>query len=139
MRKKVIIFISLALFIIVLAAFTLAGKFPLRSGPGNPTAHEILNNNPNADILKLDGVVYSNVSDRDWVERHDYNKNELIGEVKKQTNNTWWFRNYYASKLPKGTKIYSTNEGTYTKGDAPAFIIIEYDNALLIYQSLVEG
>ncbi|MFD2043825.1 hypothetical protein ACFSTA_07005 [Ornithinibacillus salinisoli] len=138
MWRKVAIFISLSLFIVLLAVLSLTGSFP-HFGLGNPTAKEILNGNPNADILKLDGLIYSNASDLEWIKSKEYTKGDKIGEIKKQTTNTLWYRNFYASKLPKGTIIYDTNDREYTKGDAPMLIIIEHNNEILIYRSLVEG
>ncbi|MFG6147446.1 hypothetical protein [Halobacillus sp. B23F22_1] len=135
MKKKVILFIIAA----VLAIVALAMIFQSHESAGNPTAKEILSENPDADILKLDGLIYSNASDREWIEEDNYTKNEPIGEVKKQTTNTWWYQNLYASKLPKGTKIYSVNDKEYSKGDAPAFSMVEKDHKEVIYQSLVEG
>ncbi|GGF22546.1 hypothetical protein GCM10010954_21710 [Halobacillus andaensis] len=128
-------FISVAGLVIMVLAMI----FQSHESAGNPTAKEIVSENPDADILKLDGLIYTNVSDREWIKDNDYTKNKAIGEVKKQTTNTWWYRNLYASKLPKGTKIYSVNDREYSKGDAPAFIMVEKNDEEAIYQSLVEG
>ncbi len=59
LKTKVIIYIGLSLFLVVLAVLYLTGNFPPNYGSvGNPTAKEILKGNPDADILKLDGLIY---------------------------------------------------------------------------------
>lgn len=136
---RIIIFIFLTLFLVVLAGLTVTGNFPPNLGIGNPTAKDILEGNSDADILKLDGIIYSNASDSEWIQDNEYTRGEEIGEVKKETTNTWWYRNLYASQLPKGTKVYTTNGKEYKKGDSPILVIVRINNELLVYQSLVEG
>ncbi|WP_139184386.1 hypothetical protein [Sediminibacillus albus] len=105
---------------------------------GNPTAKEILDGNSNADIIKLDDLIYSRNTNPDRKPKDGYSKGEKIGEIKKKTTNTLWFRNLYASKLPKGTEVFSTNE-EYKSGDAPFVILVEMDGELIDYHALVEG
>lgn len=101
---------------------------------GNPTAIDILKTNRDADIIKLDGLIYSRLSNP----KDGYAKEEKIGEIKKKTTNTFWFRNLYSSKLPKGTEVYSTEED-YESGDAPYVILIELNGELIEYQAIIEG
>src|SRR5690625_5743968 len=79
----------------------------INRGYGNPTAKEILNDDSDADIIKVDDVIYLKADNKP---DGDYSKGEEIGEIKKKTANKWWFRNLYASKLDKGTKVYSIDE-----------------------------
>jgi len=37
-------------------------------------------------------------------------KDHYLAEIKKQTTSTWWFSDLSATKLPKGTKVYSVDE-----------------------------
>ncbi|MFB4169428.1 hypothetical protein [Virgibacillus sp. JSM 102003] len=136
---KVIIYIALCLLLGIMAALALTNTFPFNSGGiGNPTAKDILKGNPDADILKLDGLIYSNVSDREWLDDNRYTKGEKIGEIKKQTTATWWFRNFFATKLPKGTKIFMSNGKEYGEYP-PSLVIVEINNEELVYQAMVEG
>lgn len=80
---------------------------------GNPTPKDFLKNE-SADIFLLDGIVYSNVQDVEWVSELEYKLGEQIGEITKQTDKARSFKNGTANKLPVGTKIYET--------DTPAFI-----------------
>ncbi|MRG86061.1 hypothetical protein [Salinibacillus xinjiangensis] len=141
MKLRIILFIGIVISAIVLTFMATSGNFPPNYGSvGNPTAKDILKNNPEADILKLDGFVYSNVTNREWIQDTKYAKGDKIGEIKKQTSNTtWWYGNLYASKLPKGTKIFTTMGKTYTKGEAPVTVLVEYNNVLFVYQAMVEG
>ncbi|MGP4071007.1 lipoprotein [Piscibacillus sp. B03] len=100
----------------------------------NPSAKDILEGNPDADLIKLDGIIYSSNPQKD----RDYTKGVQIGEIKKQTTNTWWYRNLYASQLPKGTAVYSTKD-EYQDGDAPFVILVEVDGELVSYHALLEG
>ncbi|WP_246942341.1 hypothetical protein [Bacillus pinisoli] len=136
-RSAVPIVIILVFSLLFLGVVT--GTFNLSFGFGNLTVKEIVKNNPNADILLLDGIVFSNVTNADWVKENEYEKSQKIGIIKKQTTNTWWFRNFYAFKLPKGTKLFSVNGQTYEEGDAPYIILVELHDELLVYQALVEG
>lgn len=104
---------------------------------GNPSAKDILDGNRDADIIKLDGLIYSRGIKPHTELENSYSKGEKIGEIKKTTTNQWWFRNLYASKLPKGTEVYSIDE--YKTGDAPFVILVEIDGELIVYHALVEG
>ncbi len=126
-------------FLFFLAVLSLTGHFPPQVGTDNPSAKDILDGNADADILQLDGLVYSNVSNRDWISEREYTKGEKIGEIKKQTTNTWWFWNLYASKLPAGTAVYTANGEEYGKGDAPLNVMVKRNGEWEVYQSLREG
>ncbi|WP_226682902.1 hypothetical protein [Sutcliffiella horikoshii] len=102
----------------------------------NPTANEILSENSDADIIQLEGLIYSRYMDEN--SESDYVKGDKIGEILEQTTNTWWFRDLYASKLPKGTEIFSTEKG-YIEEDLPIVILVEIDGELIEYHVLVEG
>jgi hypothetical protein len=136
--KRLVVFIGILLFV-AFSYMALTDKFPSGYHADNPTAKEVLSNNPNADIFQLDNLVYSNASDREWIEAKEYTKGEMIGEVKKRTTKTWLYQNFYASILPVGTKIYSLDDEGYQKGDAPGRVLVEYNNELLVYQALIEG
>ncbi len=136
--KRLVVIIGIVLFV-VFSYMALTDKFPSGYHADNLTAKEVLSNNPNADIFQLDNLVYSNASDREWIEAKEYTKGEMIGEVKKRTTKTWLYQNFYASQLPVGTKIYSGDEEGYQKGDAPGLVLVEYNNELLVYQALIEG
>ncbi|MFS0674268.1 hypothetical protein [Ornithinibacillus sp. 179-J 7C1 HS] len=139
MRKKVIIFIGISLFFVLLIILSLKGSFPPSFSIGNPSAKDILEGNPDVDILMLDGLIYSEATNLEWFKESNYTKGSLIGEIKKQTFNPFWYQNFYATNLPEGSKIYSVSEKEYSKGDAPSIIIVEHNNEILIYHSLVEG
>jgi hypothetical protein len=79
---------------------------------GNPTPKDFLKNK-NADIFLLDGIVYSNAQDVEWVSELEVKLGEQIGEITKQTKNARSFKDGTANKLPVGTKIYETNTPTY--------------------------
>ncbi|WP_082232048.1 hypothetical protein [Halobacillus massiliensis] len=95
----------------------------------NPSPEDFLKNE-DADIFLLDGIVYSNVHDVEWVQELDYTLGGQIGEINKQSDKAWSFNNGSANKLPVGTKIYET--------DTPVSIAIV--NATHIpYLKMIEG
>ncbi|MEH7443547.1 hypothetical protein V7201_14650 [Bacillus sp. JJ1122] len=97
---------------------------------GNPSAQDILTDNPDADIFVMDGYVFSNAENVEWVKQQEYELGEQVGEIIKQTSDSWRFKESTASKLPVGTKIYET--------DAPFYIAI-VDGEENAYIKLVEG
>ncbi|MBB6451654.1 hypothetical protein HNQ94_000075 [Salirhabdus euzebyi] len=141
MKIKVLVFACISLVFILCTMLALSGNFPSSNygSVGNPTAKEILKGNPDADILKLDGLIYYNVSDAEWFNEEVYKKGEKIGKVQKKTTNTWWYLNLYSSKLPKGTAVFASNGTDYNKGDAPTFVLVEFRNELLVYHAAREG
>ena len=74
----------------------------------NPTVEEILSQDPDADILYLDEIVYA--TNIDWVDELALTKGEEIGEVEKNTTSSKEFINKTANVLPVGTKIYRAKE-----------------------------
>lgn len=96
---------------------------------GNPRPADFLKNE-NADIFLLDGIVYSNVEHVDWVTGIEYTLGKQIGEVIKQTDKAWKFKDGSANKLPLGAKIYET--------DTELTIVIIEDKEIP-YFKIVEG
>lgn len=74
----------------------------------NPTVEEILSQDPDADILYIDDIVYA--TNIDWVDELVLTKGEEIGEVEKNTTSSKEFINKTANVLPVGTKIYRAKE-----------------------------
>jgi len=101
--------------------------------PGNPTSKSILKEDPQADILQIDQLIYIKASDQESLKKGDFIKEDKIGEIKKTTASTLFFKDFYATKLPVGSEIFATNDhDTYT-------IIIEIDGQQILYKALVEG
>lgn len=127
MKKSYIILISLIVIVVLLnfgSQFMSTNKdlFPfIDRNDRYPTAREALNKDSEADVIRVDNHIY--FRNDDWhinipSDPKDYNKGEEIGEIKKKTTNEWWFNNLYATKLEKGTTIYS-GEMKYQKGMHP--------------------
>ncbi|WHX42589.1 hypothetical protein QNH36_10870 [Mesobacillus sp. AQ2] len=101
------------------------------------TARDVLKQNENADILKYDGFIYSNVTEHEWFEENKdrHQKGKKIGEIKKVTTSSLFFTNLSATKLPKGTVLFDTNDS-----DETGIIFVETDNGDgLYYMQLLEG
>lgn len=127
-RIKNVLFIFLTLVVLFLAGCSADG--------GKVTARDVLKQNQDADILKYDGLIYSNVTKLEWFqeEKNQIQKGEEIGKIKKVTTSSLFFTNFSATKLPKGTLLYDTNDGY--KG--MIYVETEDGNALY-YMSLLEG
>jgi hypothetical protein len=96
---------------------------------GNPTPKDFLKNE-SADIFLLDGIVYSNAQDVEWVTELEYELGTQTGEITKQADKSFQFKNGTANKLHVGTKIYET--------DTPAYIAI-VNGEEIPYLKMIEG
>ncbi|WP_010676637.1 hypothetical protein [Bacillus timonensis] len=103
---------------------------------GKVTARDVLNQDEDADVLKYNGFMYSNVTNLEWFEKDKskFQKGKEIGEIKNVTDSFLFFTNFSATKLPKGTILYDTNDGD------TGMIVVETENgSLLYYMLLLEG
>ncbi|MDC3417723.1 hypothetical protein [Aquibacillus salsiterrae] len=132
MFSKLLLSLSI-LFISLLLACNDDGysinPFSSSSSITNPTPKDYLQND-NADIFLLDGYVYSNAQDVEWVTELEYEVGDQIGEITKQADKASQFNNETANRLPIGTKIFETN--------TPAYIAIVNGEEIL-YLKMVEG
>jgi len=99
----------------------------------NPTPLEVLKEHPNADIFLFKGVVYRNAEDIDWVKKLDLKQGEQLGEITAVYKDNVEFKQWMATKLPVGTKLYKTDTA---KGP---FILVQTDTELVPYLGVVEG
>ena len=97
------------------------------------TASEILTNNPNADIFQLEGTIYSNASNIDWVQKQELSIGTKIGTITKQYKDGLTFEDGMATKLPVGAEIF---EPTEKNG---LILIVKFDNKEIRYLGLIEG
>lgn len=122
------------IFLMVILLIMLSGcsEIPIESGAinNNPTAKEMLSRNEDADIFVMDGYVFLNAAHIEWVKDHGYELGEQRGEITRQTQDSWRFNAWTASKLPVGTKIFETN--------APFYIAVVNGDEIP-YIKLVEG
>lgn len=104
---------------------------------GRVTARDVLKQNKDADIIQYAGSIYSNVTNLEWFQERKeqivIKKDYYVGEVQNQTNNSWKFKELSATKLPKGTKVYSRDE------EVGGMLIVEYEGEILYYMELLEG
>ncbi|MRH41478.1 hypothetical protein GH741_02175 [Aquibacillus halophilus] len=104
---------------------------------GKITARDILKQNKDADIIQYDGHIFSNVTNLEWFEDDkeeiSFSKNNFQAEIKKQTTSTWFFNDLSATKLPKGTKVYSLDR------TRRGMLIVEYEGEILYYMELLKG
>ncbi|WP_078548771.1 hypothetical protein [Litchfieldia alkalitelluris] len=104
---------------------------------GRVTARDAMKNDDDADILQYhNGKVYANYTDLEWFQedKEKYTKKQLVGEIIKQTDSRFMFKDFYATKLPVGAKIYSTSEDAYS-----GILIVEHDGQTWYYGHLLEG
>ena len=100
--------------------------------PDNPTAKSILKEKPKADIFQFNQLIYINIT-KPELTKGNFVKKGKLGEIKKMTSSSLFFKDFYATKLPIGTEIFATNEhNTYS-------IIVELDDEQRIYKVLIEG
>ncbi|MDG5788062.1 hypothetical protein QA612_11225 [Evansella sp. AB-P1] len=104
---------------------------------GKVTARDVLNRNSDADVFQYNGMMYNNVTELEWFQerKEEYTKHGLIGEIKNQSTNWLFFRDYTATKLPVGTKIYFTSENEIDVG----ILSVELEGETLYYMQLLQG
>lgn len=119
--KSVKLLISLSVLFIFLVGCS--------NATSNPSPKDFLKND-NADIFLLNDYVFSNAEDVEWVTELEYEIGEQVGEISKQSDNSFRFKDGTANKLPIGTKIYETN--------TPAYIAI-VNGEEIPYLKMVEG
>lgn len=95
----------------------------------NPTPSDYLKKEK-ADFFVINGIIYTNVEDAQWVQELAYELGEQIGEIQKQTDKESEFENFTANQLPVGTKIYKTNTRLY---------IAIVQNKEIPYIKMIEG
>lgn len=106
---------------------------------GEITAKDVLKQNSEADILMYKGFIYSNMTEVEWFvqRKEEYIKYNMIGEIEKQSTNSFGFNDMTAMKLPVGTKIYSSREVDNDK--ELGILIVEFEGGYLYYMQLLEG
>lgn len=95
-----------------------------------PTAEEVLKQNADSDLFMLEDSVYE--TNIEWVDQLSLTKKDIVGEIESNYSNEAAFKNKMATKLPIGTKIYSTNE----RDDV---LIVQYKGEERKYYKLTEG
>ncbi|HET7628563.1 MAG TPA: hypothetical protein VFK44_09270 [Bacillales bacterium] len=99
----------------------------------NPTAQEILSENPGADLIQVKGIVYKNASDIDGVKNKHWTVGKKVDTVTGHLEKGESFADGMATKLPIGTSIYEPNEKS-----GPILIVVVHGN-LVPYLGMVEG
>jgi hypothetical protein len=99
----------------------------------NPTAQEMLRENPDADFFQLGGVVYMNAASIDWVQAEELQAEEKIGTIAKEYKQGAAFEDGMATKLPKGAEIYKPD----THGSL--ILIVKWNGDESRYLALLEG
>ncbi len=97
---------------------------------GNPTAENVLEGNPEANIFMYSDIIYS--AGVSWVDEMNLTKDKQITEIAQQKSNGEYFENGTANKLTVGTKIFSVKE----RSD---ILIAETKEGDIKYFKLVEG
>lgn len=101
---------------------------------GNATAEEILARDPDADIFQLNGIVYLNAHDIEWVQEEVLEAGEAVGIIEQEYDENLPFEDGMATELPVGTKIFETQPH---KG--PILVVKADDDTLVKYLGLIEG
>jgi len=109
-----------------------AGKINDKFETHNPTAEEILSKDPDADIFQLNGIIYSNASNIDWVQTEELTAGEIIGTVTKQYTDGLAFEDEIATILPVGTEILKPLKGG-------GILIVKVNDKEIRYLGLIEG
>lgn len=102
----------------------------MQSTSEKPTASEVLSEDSKADIFQFNDTIYK--SDVAWAEKTEVTQNKKIGEIKRRSSDREDFDNGTATKLSKGTALYSTKE----RND---ILLVSFKGKLKKYVALGEG
>jgi hypothetical protein len=132
MRVRILIFILIGLLLLTGCNQT-QPHFSDTKATNNPTAREILTENPNADIFQLEGIVYVNASNIEWVQKEVLTIGEKVGTITKRNKDAMTFENGMATHLPVGTEIFRPME------KSGAILIVKLNGYEIRYLGLIEG
>lgn len=102
----------------------------MQSTSEKPTASEVLSEDSKADIFQFNDTIYK--SDVAWAEKTEVTQNKKVGEIKRRSSDRDDFDNGTATKLSKGTALYSTKE----RND---ILLVSFNGKLKKYVALGEG
>ena len=102
----------------------------MQSTSEKPTAFEVLSEDSKADIFQFNDTIYQ--SDVAWAEKTEVTQKEKVGEIKRRSSDRDDFDNGTATKLSKGTALYSTKERN-------EILIVSFNGKLKKYVALGEG
>lgn len=102
----------------------------MQSTSEKPTASEVLSEDSKADIFQFNDTIYQ--SDVAWAEKTKVTQKEKVGEIKRRSSDRDDFDNGTATKLSKGTALYSTKE----RND---ILLVSFNGKFKKYVALGEG
>ena len=102
----------------------------MQSTSEKPTASEVLGEDSTADIFQFNDTIYK--SNVEWAEKTEVTQNKKVGEIKRMNSDKDDFDNGTATKLSKGTIIYSTKE-------RKEILLVSFKGKLKKYVALGEG
>jgi len=134
MRGRILVFIFIGL--LALSGCNQTHQSVGKTKPtSNPTAMDILADNPDADIFQLQGIIYKNAKDIDWVQSEELSIGEKVGTIAKQYKEGMAFEDGMATKLPVGAEIYEPAEKV-----GPILLVrLGPNERVMRYLGLIEG
>lgn len=127
--KKVVLLYAFS----IMAVWILVGcdnEEIMQSTSEKPTASEVLSEDSKADIFQFNDTIYK--SDVAWAEKTEVTQNKKVGEIKRKSSDRDDFDNGTATKLSKGTALYSTKERN-------EILLVSFNGKLKKYVALGEG
>ncbi|GJI60483.1 MULTISPECIES: hypothetical protein [Bacillus] len=116
------------LFMLLLATSLCACQSVQQFESKPPSAEELLALDPQADLFQWEETIYE--TNIDWTKSLNVTKNQQVGVIQKTA--TTHFEHGTASRLKKGTPIYSVEE-------REDLLIIERNGQIHIYAAHAEG
>ncbi|WJH33746.1 hypothetical protein N6H14_27640 [Paenibacillus sp. CC-CFT747] len=99
----------------------------------NPTAEEVLDQSPDADLIQFNGLVYLNAREVEWVQQAELTIGSMVGTIAKRYRSSFPFEEGMATKLPIGTELYESRE----RGGS--ILIVKFNGKQIRYLKMVEG
>ncbi|WNQ08864.1 hypothetical protein MJA45_14510 [Paenibacillus aurantius] len=99
----------------------------------NPTAEEVLDQSPDADLFQFNGFVYLNAREVEWVQQSEWTIGSKVGTIAERYRSSFPFEEGMATRLPVGTELYESRERAAT------ILIAKADGKQICYLKMVEG
>ncbi len=127
--KKVVLLCAFSIMTVwILAACS--NEKDMQQTSEKPTASEVLSQDSKADIFQFNDTIYQ--TDVAWAEKTEVTQKEKVGEIKRRSSDRDDFDNGTATKLSKGTVLYSTKE-------RKEILLVSFKGKLKKYVALGEG
>ena len=125
MKKKIMIMVCLALFVVAPGVMGCGA-----SSTTGATPEQLYSSDHSIDMFVYEDAAYVNAADVDWVKNETFERGKYIGKLS-NSETTNHFKDWDATVLPAGTEIYESSNAE--------ILLASLEEKLVPYLKYVEG